>query len=238
MKKYLMIIILFLSVFLISEEMKISTPMGNIKMSVSGNENTSANIVAKKVSVVEQIAEKLEIVEKKYCSKLNRLDQKRVKKIMNEVYDLLAMLPDDVYTNVKVIQKEQPAQVNTQTQSQNVNITIKTETTMPPVETKKIKEGTKSEAMSQSAFQSLYNSIKNEAFADDKLAVIKTAARRNKFIVSQLTALLDLFSFEDDKIKCVQIIYPKVIDKENAHEILNHFTYSSDKQKVEKIINR
>ncbi len=229
MKNILLILLLFISfVCLNSQVLKIDTPDGTFKMSVS-EDNSNAKIKSKKEPVVDKIADKLDLLQKKYCSKLNRLDQKRVKKIMDEIYDLLADLPDDVYTTS-----------HNQSQSQNININLTTSDNIqtPQKTVEKDITPVSSKAMSESDFQTLYNNVKNESFASDKLSVIKIAAKRNKFTVSQLTRLLDLFSFEEDKITCLQIVYPKLTDKKNAHQILNHFEYSSDKEKVEQIINQ
>ena len=80
--------------------------------------------------------------------------------------------------------------------------------------------------------------VENEGFADDKISVVRIAAKSNYFTINQLIRLVDAFSFSEDKINVVRIVYPKIVDKDNAHNLLNAFTYSEDKQEVEKIINR
>ena len=166
---------------------------------------------------------------------MNKFDQKRANKIINEIYDLLAKLPDNIYTQTSITTNDEQT-----TQAQSLNITIKNESAQTATETKTVEKKPlqTSSAMSESAFATLYDNVNNEAFADDKLSVIRSASKRNNFTVAQVKRILSLFSFENDKIKCVEIMYPKVVDKENAHQILSSFTYSSDKEEVEKIINR
>ncbi len=233
MKKIFVVVFVFSAIFIYSEVLKISTPAGSFKMSVQSDDSTTKH--SQNVSVVDKIADDLDLLSSKYIGKLNKLDQKRAKKVIDEIYDLLALLPEDVYythNNGKI-------QTTNQTQSQNVNITIKTDVQNATPQTKEMqKETPKVNAMSESAFNTLYNNVSNEGFADDKLSQIKVAAKRNTFKVSQVVRLLGLFSFADDKIKCLEILYPKVVDKENSHNILNAFTFSEDKKKVEKIINR
>jgi hypothetical protein len=67
---------------------------------------------------------------------------------------------------------------------------------------------------------------------------VRIAANSKYFTIDQLVRLLELFSFSDDKINIVRIVYPRVVDKDNAHNLLGAFTYSDDKKKVEQIINR
>jgi len=67
---------------------------------------------------------------------------------------------------------------------------------------------------------------------------VNIAAKSKYFSISQLITLLDVFSFSDDKINIVQIVYQQVVDKDNAHNLLGAFTYSDDKDRVEQIISQ
>jgi len=234
MKKIvLLLVFIILAVMLVAENIEINSPMGTFKMSVNSSSSSS-----KKIAVVDEISNKLEILNKKYCSQLNKLKQRKANKLIDEIYDLLAMLPEDIYVNQTTSSSSSSSTISS---NQNANININVNTPEVVTTHKKIVEEkpvTSSPAMSENAFQTLYNNVNNESFADDKLSVIKIATKRNSFKVSQLTRLLDLFSFADDKVKCTQVVYPKVIDKENAHQIINHFTSSGDKKKVEAIINQ
>lgn len=93
-------------------------------------------------------------------------------------------------------------------------------------------------AMSSSEFQRLLKNVENESFADDQTSVVRIAAKSKYFLISQLITLLDVFSFSDDKINVVQIVYPRIVDKDNAHNLLGAFTYSDDKDRVEQIISQ
>ncbi|MBT6994423.1 MAG: DUF4476 domain-containing protein, partial [Candidatus Cloacimonetes bacterium] len=90
--------------------------------------------------------------------------------------------------------------------------------------------------ISENNFQLLCTNIQSESFDDDKLAIIQIVIRSHHFTINQLIRLLALFTFENDKISVVQIVYPKVIDTQNAFNLLNSFTYSSDKKRVQQII--
>ncbi|QQS34838.1 MAG: DUF4476 domain-containing protein [Ignavibacteriales bacterium] len=92
-------------------------------------------------------------------------------------------------------------------------------------------------AMNEVDFQQLYNSVKNESYESDQLSIIEISARYNYFSVAQLVRLLELFSYSNGKVEMVRILYPNVIDKYNAHQLINALTYSSDKEKVKAIID-
>jgi len=69
------------------------------------------------------------------------------------------------------------------------------------------------------------------------MSVVRIAANSKHFTCDQLIQLVGAFSFADEKIDVVRIVYPKVVDKGNAHNILGAFTYSDDKKEVEQIIS-
>jgi Domain of unknown function (DUF4476) len=49
-------------------------------------------------------------------------------------------------------------------------------------------------------------------------------------------ALVDLLTFSADKVKVVEILAKRIVDRQNAHTILSHFTFSADKEAVAKLL--
>ena len=92
--------------------------------------------------------------------------------------------------------------------------------------------------ISQEEFNGLINSIKDESFQENQLSIVQISARYNYFTVNQVVKVIDLFSFSDGKLKALEYLYPNVVDKFNSHQIINAFTYSSDKEKAQEIINK
>lgn len=92
--------------------------------------------------------------------------------------------------------------------------------------------------LSEEEFSSLSSAIKNESFEENKLNVVEIAVRSSFFTIDQVIRLVDLITYSAGKIKTVELTYPKVVDKYNAHLLFNAFTYSSDKEKLKEIINR
>ena len=95
--------------------------------------------------------------------------------------------------------------------------------------------------MSHDALQNLLSQLKDTAFADAQLGLVRDAARRNRFETNQVVKILKLFTFGKDQVEAGAILYPKVIDKKNFFNVYQVFTFDSDKaalrQKVDAIDN-
>ena len=187
MKKIIIISLLAFSVLAFGE---------GISMSVTVDETSTSNTGS--VGVVDEIANRIEVLQKKYISKLNKLDQKRTDKIIDEIFELLALLPEDVSI------QSTTTTLSDQTQSANLNISIdvneqqmESETTVIKHEVVIVEEIDEHVAMNSSEFQRLLNNVKNKSFADDQTSVVRIAARSKYFSISQLISLLDVFSFSD-----------------------------------------
>lgn len=224
MKMFFILVLLSMSAIIFAESISFESSSGNMKITVEGS--SSGNVQSE--TIINEIAVRLEKLENKYIPKLNKLDQKKAANLINEIYELLALLPEDVSVSVR----STTSTPSSQTQSANVSISI--DVNEPVIE----EEVTYNKAMSESEFKQLLSNVENESFADDQTSVVRIAANSKYFTINQLVRLLDLFSFSDDKINIVRIVYPAVVDKDNAHNLLRAFTYSDDKKKVEQIINK
>jgi hypothetical protein len=92
--------------------------------------------------------------------------------------------------------------------------------------------------MSEEEFSDLVGSIQNESFQESQLSIVQISSRYNYFTVNQVIRVIELFSFSDGKLTALEYLYPNVVDKFNSHKIVNAFTYSSDKEKAQEIINK
>ncbi len=91
--------------------------------------------------------------------------------------------------------------------------------------------------MDPAAFENLVRQVEEESFSDDRLEILRTAALNNAFTVAQVARLMDLFDFGDDRVEVVRILYPRVVDPENAHELLSHVEFDDEKEAVRRIIS-
>ncbi len=91
--------------------------------------------------------------------------------------------------------------------------------------------------MSPAAFEELVRQVEAESFSDDRLEILRTAALNNAFTVAQVARLMDLFDFGDDRVEVVRILYPRVVDPENAHILLSHVEFDDEKEAIRRIIS-
>ena len=90
--------------------------------------------------------------------------------------------------------------------------------------------------MPPAAFESLLKSVKKEAFSGGKLQIVATAASNNFFTVAQVARLLTAFSFSGDKLKCVGHVADRIVDRQNLFQLIEAFTFDSEKKKLRKIL--
>ncbi len=250
--RYIMIILMLAaSLVLFAQEFKITTPDGGVTMSITG---VQSNGTTTSGNIIDQIAAKMEQLEKDIHSKLNKLDQKKAENIMNEIYGLLALLPDNTTVDVKSSASTSTTTTTTSSQGGNININItgmetnEPEPVVKPVPAKpKVVEEEKEEepvvkpvgkSMPESDFNGLVSRIKGESFADDQIRVLRTAAKNYKFSCNQIVRLIGCYNFSEEKLEALRISYPGCTDPQNNYKILDAFTYSSDKETADEIINQ
>lgn len=233
MKKVLIVSLFLLAVAgLIAQGFTFTASEDGVSMTVSGEESSSSSKTIMKVNnsgeVIDLIAKKLENLQKNYLSKLNKLDQKKADKLLDEIYSLLALLPENA--NLTITETKPTPPTNT---TVNINVSsLETASSSTTTSTT-----TNNKGMNDSDFTKLISRIQGESFSDDQLRVIRTAAKLNNFKSNQIVRIIDCFSFSDDKISALDIAYKGCLDPQNNYEILDAFTYSEDKSRAERIIN-
>ena len=100
---------------------------------------------------------------------------------------------------------------------------------LPPPPPPVIDEGT---------FQGLLGAINAESFSSGKQRVIGEAAQRSFFLVSHVAQVVNVLSFSNDKVRAVELLWPHVVDKQNAFHLYEAFTFENDKRRVRAIIER
>ncbi|WP_224248072.1 DUF4476 domain-containing protein [Hyalangium gracile] len=92
--------------------------------------------------------------------------------------------------------------------------------------------------ISEGQLQQLLSSIQKESFGDGKLRVLETAVPTQYFLVPQVLKILQRFSFGDDKLDAVRMLWPRVLDRENAHQLYGAFKFEGEKDQLRNIIGR
>jgi hypothetical protein len=80
--------------------------------------------------------------------------------------------------------------------------------------------------------------VKDASFENKKLDVIRVACIGSYFSSRQCAQLLSLLSFDENKVKALEIIAPRMVDMNNVDDIVKKFSFSSSKDKAVSILKR
>lgn len=86
-------------------------------------------------------------------------------------------------------------------------------------------------------FQRIVQSMDKQSFADGKLDVLRTAMGQSFFTVAQVALLVDKVTFSENKLDVVRILNPRILDRDHAFELFEHFTFESDKAALKQILD-
>lgn len=86
--------------------------------------------------------------------------------------------------------------------------------------------------MNDQLFQTFYQEMKNEPFKDDRMKLLNAALAGSDFTSAQCLQLTKLYTFDDDRMEIMKIMYPRIVDKEAFFTVINTLTFSSSKEKM------
>jgi hypothetical protein len=90
--------------------------------------------------------------------------------------------------------------------------------------------------MSREAFKDFVQAVDEEAGDQAKLALIRSAASRNWFTSAMAGVLIDHLVHRESKLAAVPALKDRILDRENAFWLYQHFTYREDKARVQEIL--
>lgn len=90
-------------------------------------------------------------------------------------------------------------------------------------------------AMHHKDFTMMCEVVDDASFTDKKIGVIKVACISSYFTSQQCVQLLSMFSFEDDKLKALKVLRPRMLDID-AKPILKQFSFSATQDKAKEIL--
>jgi hypothetical protein len=250
--RYLIALTMILAVAILPAQvgMNMNTPEGSVSMTMTGVPlDTPAD-----GAVIDQIVDRLEKLEKEVHIKLNKLDQKKAEKLVAEIYDLLALLPvaepvPVAETSASAAAASSSSSSSSASGSANININISgMEASQVPEPIyhehfnsegdDEITTASMRKVMPEGDFGDLVSRIKKESFSEGKIRVLRTAAKNYRFNCSQIVRLIDSYTFSEDKLEALRISYPDVADPKNNYKILDAFTFDTDKDEADSIINQ
>jgi len=155
--------------------------------------------------------------------------------------------------NTKIEESEDNINVNLNIGGLNTSVTTKTQSTVkqaqPKVEKDKIvtdKSVTKNTVvntpkkctvqMPASDFQKAKSSVEKQSFAESKMKVAKQFTNVNCLSTGQIIEIINLFSFEENKLDYAKFAYSKCIDKNNYFQINDVFSFSSSTDELTEFI--
>ena len=90
--------------------------------------------------------------------------------------------------------------------------------------------------MNDQLFQTFYKEMKNEPFKDDRMKLLNAALAGSDFTSAQCLQLTKLYTFDDDRMEIMKIMYPRIVDKDAFFTVINTLTFGSSKEKMKDFI--
>ncbi|TCZ67320.1 DUF4476 domain-containing protein [Flaviaesturariibacter aridisoli] len=87
-------------------------------------------------------------------------------------------------------------------------------------------------AMNTSSFNALLQQVRAETFDNTKLTIIKDALATNRVTAVQVKQLMQLFTFDNDRLELAKAAYPRTTDKNNYFQVNDAFEFSSSKESL------
>ncbi|WP_291593117.1 DUF4476 domain-containing protein [Bacteroides sp.] len=90
--------------------------------------------------------------------------------------------------------------------------------------------------MNNQLFNTFLNNVKKEPFKDDRMTLINTALASSDFTSSQCLQLTKLYTFDDDRMEIMKMMYPRIVDKEAFFTVIATLTFSSNKDEMNEFV--
>src|SRR5712691_9238434 len=90
--------------------------------------------------------------------------------------------------------------------------------------------------MSREKFKEFVQAVDEEAGDAAKLALIKSAAAHDWFTAAMAGVIIDHVVHRENKLAAVPLLKDRILDRENAFWLYQHFTYREDKAKVQEML--
>jgi hypothetical protein len=91
--------------------------------------------------------------------------------------------------------------------------------------------------MSSQSFQSMMQTLRRESFDNTRLTLARQMIDRNSFETSQVREMLQLFSFENNRLDLAKYAYRNTVDRQNYHGLYDVFSYSSSRDELARYCN-
>lgn len=90
--------------------------------------------------------------------------------------------------------------------------------------------------MSATEFQKAKQSVEKQSFADSQMKVAKQIAAAQCLSTAQIIELINIFSFEQNKLDFAKAAYASCVDKDNYYQVNDVFSFSSSTDELTEYI--
>ncbi len=94
------------------------------------------------------------------------------------------------------------------------------------------------QAMADAAFNQLVSAVRGASFDDDKVGVVRDAARLNWFTTNQIAALMGMLSFDEGKIEVAVAAFGHAVDPQNSFVLYKKLAFDDSREKLRKRISK
>ena len=92
-------------------------------------------------------------------------------------------------------------------------------------------------AMPEAEFQPILAAVAEEAFDDDRTAIVTVALRDVPLTSAQVYRIVGEFSFDDGRIATIRFLYPNIVDKAQAFILLELLSFQSSVDEVSEFMS-
>lgn len=91
--------------------------------------------------------------------------------------------------------------------------------------------------MSDGDFNNLKNTVKSKSFASEQMTLIQQGLKDNCITTAQTKSLAELFTFDSDRMKVVQMGWDHCYDLDNFYQVNELFTWESSSEELTRYMN-
>jgi hypothetical protein len=90
--------------------------------------------------------------------------------------------------------------------------------------------------MDQNSFQQLKRTVQNESFDDNRLSILRSVLPNNGISTAQVRELIQLMSFEQNKLELAKFAYRYTTDRNNYFMVNDLFSFGNSKRELSNYI--
>lgn len=92
--------------------------------------------------------------------------------------------------------------------------------------------------MDERSFAELIRAMEDEAFPQARLRVLESAAGSSHFLIAQLRRIVQTLSFPGDRVRAVEIVAPRILDRGELFKLYSVFDFEHEKAQARAIFER